>query len=106
MQAADRDAAQAVYDRLVPEPYRPTFEPVWLPRLATYGLPATYVWCRQDRTQPPGFWHPGMTSRLPGAPVLKIDADHQALNTAPHLVAEALCAAAEHTVPAEVMAAA
>ena len=96
MQTAGDDAARAVYDRLVPEPYRPAFEPVRLPRLAGLGLPAAYVSCKQDQTQPPGFWHPGMTSRLPSAPVIEIDGDHEALITAPDVFADALCAAAGH----------
>ena len=106
MQTADNDTARAVYDRLVPEPYRPAFQPVRLPRLATLGLPAAYVSCRQDQTQPPGFWHPGMTSRLPGAPVIEIDGDHEALITVPDLLADALCAAADHPVTAEARGAA
>jgi pimeloyl-ACP methyl ester carboxylesterase len=94
MRTAADDAARAVYGRLVPEPYRPIFEPVWLARLATYRLPAAYVSGRQCQHRPPGFWHPGMSSRLAGAPVIEIDADDQALITAPHLLADALCAAA------------
>jgi hypothetical protein len=35
-----------------------------------------------------------MTSRLPGAPVIEIDGDHEALITAPDAFADALCAAA------------
>ena len=96
MQTAGDEAARAAYDRLVPEPYRPAFEPVRLPRLAGLGIPAAYVSCKQDQTQPPGFWHPGMSSRLPGAPVIEIDGDHEALITAPDVLAGALCAVAGH----------
>jgi pimeloyl-ACP methyl ester carboxylesterase len=106
MQVAGMDTARAVYERLVPEPYRPIFEPVWLPRLATSGLPATYLSCRQDRTQAPVSWHTGMTSRLARGPLVEIDGDHQALITAPRLLADALCAAAEPTVQPEVLPAA
>jgi hypothetical protein len=35
-----------------------------------------------------------MSSRVAGAPVIEIDADDQAHITAPHLLADALCAAA------------
>lgn len=94
MQTADDAAARDAYRRLVPEPYRPAFEPVRLPRLAALELPAAFVSCRQDQTQPPGFWHPGMTSRLPGAPVIEIDGDHEALFTVPDRLADALCVAA------------
>jgi pimeloyl-ACP methyl ester carboxylesterase len=94
MPAAANDAAKAVYRRLVPEPYRPTFEPVWLPRLASYGLPTSYVSGRHSQPHQPGRWPPGMSSRPAGAPVIEIDGDDQALITAPQLLADALCAAA------------
>jgi pimeloyl-ACP methyl ester carboxylesterase len=94
MQTADEATARSVYERLVPEPFRPAFEPVRLRRLASLDLPAAFINCRLDQTQPPGFWHPGMSSRLPGAPVIELDADHEALLTAPDHLADALCEAA------------
>src|SRR5262245_60514355 len=94
MQTADEASARATYDRLVPEPSRPAFEPIRLTRATTVDLPAAFVSCRQDLTQPPGFWKPGMSGRLPDAPVFEIDGDHEALITAPNGLAEALMGAA------------
>lgn len=39
---------------------------------------------------PAGYWHPGMSSRLPGATVLELDGDHEALLTAPRRLADVL----------------
>jgi hypothetical protein len=39
---------------------------------------------------PPGFWHPGMSGRLNGATVTKIDGDQEMPLTAPQLLADAL----------------
>lgn len=90
MQAADEQTARAAFDRLVPDPYRTTFDPVRLPRLAGLDIPATFVCFRHDRTMPPGFWHPGTSARLPGAPIVELDGDHEAPLTAPAPLAEAL----------------
>jgi pimeloyl-ACP methyl ester carboxylesterase len=100
MHTADDDAARAVYRRLVPEPYRPIFDPVWLPWLATCRLPVAYISCQQSQLHPPGITHHGMTSPLAGAPVIEVDGDDQALITAPHLLSDALCAAAAYPASA------
>jgi hypothetical protein len=39
---------------------------------------------------PPGFWHPGMSLRLNGATVARIDGDHEMLLTAPRQLADTL----------------
>jgi pimeloyl-ACP methyl ester carboxylesterase len=99
MQTADEAAAKVAFARLVPDPYRTTFDPVHLPRLAGLDLPATFIHLRQDRTMPPGFWHPGMSGRLPGAALIELDGDHQAMLTAPGPLADALHWVAATTAP-------
>jgi len=100
MQTADEAAAQAAFGRLVPVPSRTTFDPVRLPRLAGLDLPATFVCFRQDQTMPQGYWHPGMSGRLPGAAVVEIDGDHEAMLTAPGRLADALHQVAGFAEPA------
>jgi pimeloyl-ACP methyl ester carboxylesterase len=90
MQTSDERTVRAAFDRLVPDPYRMTFDPVRLPRLAGLDIPATFVCFGHDRTMPAGFWHPGMSARLAGAPVVELDGDHEAPLTAPAPLAEAL----------------
>jgi pimeloyl-ACP methyl ester carboxylesterase len=90
MQTAEEAAARAAFQRLVPDPYRTTFDPVRLPRLAGLALPATFVHLRQDQTMSPGYWHPGMSARIPGVELVELDGDHEVMLTAPARLADAL----------------
>lgn len=91
---ADEATAQAIYQRLVPEPIGPAREPIRLPRLSAELIPAAYIHCGQDRSMPPGHLHPGQSSRLKNSQVIEIDADHEALLTAPGRLAAAIIEAA------------
>lgn len=82
-QTASERLARASFQRLVPEPYRPMFEPIRLRRPVHRELPASFLTFTHDQTMPPGFWHPGMSGRLNGAIVTKADADHEMPLTAP-----------------------
>jgi len=92
VQTATEQLARDSHQRLVPDPYRPVFEPVRLRRQVHRELPATFLAFSQDLAVPPGpgFWHPGMTGRLTGATVTQIDGDHEVLLTAPELLGDAL----------------
>ena len=92
IQTATEELARDSFRRLVPDPYRPVFEPVKLRRPVHRDLPVTFVHFTRDQAVPPGpaFWHPEMTSRLNGATVAEIDGDHEALLTAPAQLADAL----------------
>ena len=68
----------------------PVFEPLTLRRPVHRELPATFLAFRSDQTMPPGYWHPGMSSRLNGATVTEIDGDHEVPLTAPEQLADAL----------------
>jgi len=96
VQTASEQLARESHQRLVPDPYRPVFEPVRLRRPVHRELPVTFLAFTQDLALPPGpaFWHPGMTGRLNGATVTRIDGDHQILLTAPERLADALHQAA------------
>jgi len=84
------ETAAALHQQLVPEPSRPIFEPLHLPRLSQLGIPSAYVSCAQDAALPPGSFHPGQSSRLDRPQLIEIDADHEALFTAPRQLAWAL----------------
>ena len=90
IQTASDQLARESHERLVPDPYRPVFEPVKLRRPVHRELPATFVAFTQDKTMPPGFWHPGMSGRLNDGAVIEIDGDHQMLLSAPGPLADAL----------------
>ena len=90
IQTASDQLARESHERLVPDPYRPVFEPVKLRRPVHRELPATFVAFTQDKTMPPGFWHPGMSGRLNGGAVIELDGDHQMPLSAPGPLADAL----------------
>jgi pimeloyl-ACP methyl ester carboxylesterase len=92
IQTAAEELARASFGRLVPDPYRPVFEPIRLRRPVHRELPATFVHFTRDQAVPPGpaFWHPGMSSRLNGGSACQINGDHEILLTAPGLLADAL----------------
>ncbi len=90
---ADDAAAAAIYRQLTAEPYGPIFEPLSLPRFDQLRIPTTYIICAQDRSLPPGSFHPGQSRRLAGARLIAIDGDHEVLLTAPARLARALLAA-------------
>jgi pimeloyl-ACP methyl ester carboxylesterase len=91
--AADDATAEGLFARFSPEPYRPIFEPIALPAGHAFAMPAAYIWCRHDRTLPPGTFHPGQSGRLHRPKLIEVDGDHEALWTNPRALAEALLAA-------------
>jgi pimeloyl-ACP methyl ester carboxylesterase len=91
---ADQATVDAVYPRLVPEPYGPIFERLPLPRSERLGIPAAYITCRQDQTMPPGTFHPGQSSRLSAPQLIEIDSDHESPFTKPRDLTWALLEAA------------
>jgi len=90
IQNASEQLARDSFQRLVPEPYRPVFEPIRLSRPVHRDLPTTFLAFTHDQAMPPGFWHPGMSGRLNGTTVAEIDGDHEMPLTAPEQLADAL----------------
>jgi pimeloyl-ACP methyl ester carboxylesterase len=87
---ADQATVDAIYPRLVPEPYGPIFELLSLPHFERLGIPAAYITHRQDETMPPGTFHPGQSGRLTAPQLIEIDGDHESLFTRPRDVTWAL----------------
>jgi hypothetical protein len=90
IQNASEQLARDSFQRLVPEPYRPVFEPIRLRRPVHRELPTAFLALTHDQTMPPGFWHPGMSGRLDGTAIAEIDGDHEVPLTAPEQLADAL----------------
>jgi pimeloyl-ACP methyl ester carboxylesterase len=87
---ADADTLKKIRDLLVPEPSGPIFETLALPHFPRHHIPTVYITCRDDRTMPPGTFHPGQSSRLNEPTLIEIEGDHETLLTAPERLAEAL----------------
>jgi pimeloyl-ACP methyl ester carboxylesterase len=92
---ADAETVARIRTLLVPEPHGPIFERLSLPSFATTQIPAIYINCRQDRTLPPGTFHPTQSSRLREPQLIEIDGDHETLLTAPKRLADALIEAVD-----------
>jgi pimeloyl-ACP methyl ester carboxylesterase len=90
---ASETEAERIYARLTPEPFGPVVEPIPLPRFDALDIPSVYISCRQDRTMPPGHFHPRQSSRLRQARLIEVDGDHEALLTAPDRLTEAILTA-------------
>src|SRR5262249_44106646 len=90
IQTASEQLARDSFQRLVPEPYRPVFEPIRLRRPVHRELPTTYLAFTHDQSMPPGFWHPGLSGRLNGTKGGAIDGGHAMPPTAPEHLADAL----------------
>jgi pimeloyl-ACP methyl ester carboxylesterase len=90
---ADEGTLAQIRGLLVPEPYAPVFETLALPGFPTLSIPAVYITCRDDRTMPPGTFHPGQSSRLREPELIEIEGDHETLLTAPKRLADALLGA-------------
>jgi pimeloyl-ACP methyl ester carboxylesterase len=87
---ANEETLSRIRTLLVPEPYRPIFDPVALPTFPSLPIQAVYITCRDDRTMPPGTFHPGQSSRLRDHQLIEIDGDHMSLLTAPERLTDAL----------------
>ena len=87
---ADESTLARIRALLVPEPYAPVFETLALPSFPTLPIPSVYITCRDDRTMPPGTFHPGQSSRLRQPELIEIEGDHEALLTAPERLTDAL----------------
>jgi pimeloyl-ACP methyl ester carboxylesterase len=87
---ADEETLAWIRGVVVPEPYGPIFDTLELPSFARLRIPMVYICCRDDRTMPPGTFHPGQSSRLGAPTVIEIDGDHESLFTAPQRLADAL----------------
>ena len=87
---ADEETLARLRALLVPEPYAPIIDKLALPGFASLPIPMVYISCRDDRTMPPGTFHPGQSSRLAEPTVIEIDGDHESLFTAPERLADAL----------------
>jgi pimeloyl-ACP methyl ester carboxylesterase len=92
---ADDLSAELHYRSLVPEPYAPIFETLALPSFDELDIPSAYIHCTHDHTLPAGTFHPGQSSRLKTPTIIEVDADHEALFTAPERLASALLDATE-----------
>ena len=90
MQDAVEEHAWLTWEQLTPEPAQVNLDPLDLKRFYALAIPKSYIYCRQDRAMPPGYFHPGMSSRLGECKVVEMDGSHEAMFTRPAELAEKL----------------
>jgi pimeloyl-ACP methyl ester carboxylesterase len=87
---ADEETLARIRALLVPEPYAPIFDTLALPAFPGLPIPTVYISCHDDRTMPPGTFHPGQSSRLRDPKLIETDGDHMCLLTASERLADTL----------------
>jgi len=88
MQDAVEEHAWLTWEQLTPEPAQVNLDPLDLKRFYALAIPKSYIYCRQDRAMPPGYFHPGMSSRLGACKVVEMDGSHEVMFTRPAELAD------------------
>jgi hypothetical protein len=94
IQDARPEDARSVWERLVPQPFPPWEAKPELTEFYRAGLPKSYIAVADDRALPEGTWHPGMSSRLPGAKIVPMAGSHEVMFTRPAELARMIVDAA------------
>jgi len=87
IQDASESTARSAWKRLSPEPNQVSLDKLDLKRFYSLAIPKSFIYCRQDKALPPGFFHPWMSSRLGRFKLLEMDGSHQVMLTRPRELA-------------------
>lgn len=83
----DVGKAKEVYKKLTPTPYHPYIQKVDLKKFYSMDLPMSYIFCKQDKALPDGWWHPKMSSRIKHT-YAEIDTCHEVMFSEPEVCAQ------------------
>ena len=81
IQDAPEPGARSLWEQLSPEPNQVNLERLDLKRFYSLAIPKSFIYCRQDRALPPGYFHPRMSSRLGKFKLLEMDGSHEVMFT-------------------------
>ena len=90
IQDAPESLARSTWKQLSPEPSQVNLDALDLKRFGSLDIPKSFVFCRQDRAMPTGYFHPGMSSRLGAFKLLEMEGSHEVMFTRPAELAEKL----------------
>jgi pimeloyl-ACP methyl ester carboxylesterase len=91
MQDTIQEHAWLMWEQLTPEPAQVNLDKLDLSRFHSLNtIPKSYIYCRQDRAMPPGYFHPGMSSRLGACKFVEMDGSHEVMFTRPAELAQKL----------------
>lgn len=88
MQDAPESLARSTWEQLSPEPNQVNLDNLDLKQFYSSAIPRSFIFCRQDRAMPPGYFHPGMSSRLGEHKLLEMDGSHEVMFTRPAELAD------------------
>jgi pimeloyl-ACP methyl ester carboxylesterase len=93
IQDAPESLARSTWGRLSPEPSQVNLDKLDLKQFYSLNVPRSFIFCRHDKAMPPGFFHPGMSSRLGVFNLLEMDGSHEVMFTRPAELAGKIIAA-------------
>ena len=88
IQDAPESEARSIWEQLSLEPNHVNLEKLDLKRFYSLAIPKSFIYCRQDKALPPGYFHPRMSSRLGAFKLLEMDGSHEAMFTRPKELAD------------------
>jgi pimeloyl-ACP methyl ester carboxylesterase len=87
IQDAPESLARPLWEQLSPEPNQINLDRLDLKRFYGLFIPKSFIYCRQDRALPPGYFHPKMSSLLGEFKLLEMDGSHEVMFTRPQELA-------------------
>jgi len=80
--------ARSIWEQLSPEPNQVNLDKLDLKGFYSLAIPRSFIYCRQDKALPPGYFHPRMSSRLGAFKFLEMDGSHEVMFTRPAELAD------------------
>jgi pimeloyl-ACP methyl ester carboxylesterase len=88
MQDAPESTARSFWERLCPEPNQVNWDRLDLRSFSSLAMPRSFIYCRQDKALPAGYFHPRMSSRLGKFKMIEMDGGHEVMFTRPAELAD------------------
>jgi hypothetical protein len=88
IQDASEPLARSLWEQLSPEPNQVNLDVLDLKRFYSLSIPYSFIYCRQDKALPQGYFHPRMSSRLGKFRLLEMDGSHEVMFTRPEELAD------------------
>jgi len=93
IQDAPESVARSIWQQLSPEPNQVNLDKLHLRGFYSLAIPRSFIYCRQDKALPPGYFHPRMSSRLGAFKLLEMDGSHEVMFTRPAELADQIIGA-------------
>jgi pimeloyl-ACP methyl ester carboxylesterase len=88
IQDAPEPLARSLWQQLSPEPNQVNLDSLDLKRFYSLSIPSSFIYCRQDRALPQGYFHPRMSSRLGKFRLVEMNGSHEVMFTRPEELAD------------------